>query len=70
MDHTEYAVGQTWHSDQGKWKRVWSIVEVDRRMSVTLLKVDPHPIPGSNAKWVSSGLFADEMERRGALKVS
>jgi hypothetical protein len=70
MDHTEYEVGQTWHSDRGNWKRVWSIAEVDRRKSVTLLRVDPHPVSNSNAKWISSGLFADIMEKYDAQRVA
>lgn len=69
MDHTEYATGQTWHSNRGNWQRTWTIVEIDHRMSVTLLRVDPHPILG-NAKWIGSELFSDEMEKRGAKRVS
>jgi hypothetical protein len=69
MDHTEYEVGQTWQEDHGNWKRVWSIVEVDRRQSITLLRVDPHPTSGT-AKWISTGLFSGEMEKRDARRAS
>ncbi len=77
MDHTEYVVGQEWRqtirsrSGTMTWDQEWRVVEVDRRMSVTFLKVNPPVnIRGDSAHWISTGLFAVEMEKRGAFKIS
>lgn len=77
MDHTEYAVGQTWRktikSQRGTmpWDHEWRVTNIDRRMSVTFLKVDPPVnIRGGSDHWISTGLFSVEMEQRGALKIS
>jgi hypothetical protein len=70
MNHTDYAIGQTWYTNRGRWERTWSIVDVDHRTSVTFLKVDPCPISDSRAKWMGSEVFTHVMEQQGARRVS
>lgn len=70
MEHTEYAVGQVWLRGKGVWERKWRIVEVDRCLSVTFLRVVGLHIDGSTASWISAGLFAEEMKKHGAQRVA
>lgn len=70
MEYTEYAVGQVWMRGKGAWEREWRITEVDRRMSVTFLRVVGLHIDGSTASWISAGLFVEEMRKHGAQRVA
>lgn len=64
MEHTEFAVGQVWTRGKGDWETGRRIVEVDRRMSVILLKVEDWL--GGFPKWVSAGVFQAWIEDSGA----
>lgn len=59
-----FEAGQVWR--YGKW--IWAggqrIVDVDRRLSVTLLKTQS--IYGTRGEWISAGIFEQWIENTGA----
>jgi hypothetical protein len=59
----EFAVGQVWTRGKGIWRTGKRIVDVDRRLSVTFLKVES--TWGGDASWISVGLFTAWIEDAG-----